>query len=82
MTMKIRKMEATTQEARLVRPDGGRGRFGLGATWGGAAPAAAACGGGGIARVEVCVVERSRKRIWKWMCSHNLRMRQNQTHMV
>jgi len=53
MTMKIRKMVATTQEARLVRPDGGRGRFGLGAGTG-AAPAAMACGGGGRARVE-CV---------------------------
>jgi len=77
MMMKIRKMEATTQEARLVRPDGGRGRFGLGATWGGAAPAAAACGGGGRARVKVCVLstlKEAEKKIWKWMCVHNLRM--------
>lgn len=27
--MKIKKIVATTHEARLVRPDGGRGRFGL-----------------------------------------------------
>jgi len=67
--MKTRKMVATTQEARLVRPDGGRGRFGLGATWGGAAPAAAACGGRGRARVEVGVVGyvESRKRMRKKM---------------
>jgi hypothetical protein len=29
MMMKIRKIVATTHEARLVRPDGGRGLFGL-----------------------------------------------------
>lgn len=29
MMMKIKKIVATTHEARLVRPDGGRGRFGL-----------------------------------------------------
>jgi len=70
--IKIRKMVATTQEARLVRPDGGRGRFDLCATWGGAgpAPAAAACGGRGRARVVVGVdvYVESRKRMRKWMC--------------
>jgi hypothetical protein len=29
MMMKIRKIVATTHDARLVRPDGGRGLFGL-----------------------------------------------------
>lgn len=43
MTMKIKKMVATTHEARLVRPDGGRGRLlGLVGTAG-----LAAMGGGG-----------------------------------
>ena len=47
MMMKIRKMVATTHEAKLVRPDGGRGLFGLVAMMGTPLSSAVACGGGG-----------------------------------
>lgn len=56
MTMKIKKMVATTHEARLVRPDGGRGRFGRLVTGMvvGCTSAMAAGGGGGGVRVDLC----------------------------
>lgn len=50
--MKIKKIVATTHEARLVRPDGGRGRFGLvvavAVVVGMVGPSAMASGGGGV----------------------------------
>lgn len=48
MMRKIKKMVATTHEARLVLPDGGRGRFGLVMmVGGGPCPSAMANGGSG-----------------------------------
>lgn len=44
MMMKIKKIVATTHEARLVRPEGGRGLFGL--VVGMMGPSAMASGGG------------------------------------
>lgn len=54
MTMKIKKMVATTHDARLVRPDGGRGGlFGLVGTAGLAAIGGGGSGLGGIVVVGV-----------------------------